>query len=71
MAKATEIGSSSIKKCLLLGIYTPFPNHFKNYVYGKVSRRQIRTYIVLYTWDEYCIDILAHKCQFRLTIKLK
>ena len=38
-----------------------FPNHFKNYVVGKVTRRQIRAYIVLYMWGEYFIDILAQK----------
>ena len=32
MAKAHEIGSSSIKKCLLMAYQHGFPNHFKNNV---------------------------------------
>ena len=61
MAKAHEIGTSSIKKCLFFAYQNGFPNHFKNNVGGKVSRRRIRAYIVLYMWGEYFIDILAHK----------
>ena len=61
MAKAHEIGTSSIKKCLFFAYQNGFPNRFKNNVGGKVSRRRIRAYIVLYMWGEYFIDILAHK----------
>ena len=60
MAKAYEIGTSSIKSVFCLEYLHLFRNHFKNYVDGNVSRRQIRTYIVLYMWGEYFIDILAH-----------
>ena len=62
MAKAHEIGTSSIKKSVFCFTYQHgFRNHFNNKVDGKVSRRRIRAYIVLYMWGEYFIDILAHK----------
>ena len=61
MAKVHEIGSSSIKSVFCLAYQHGFPNHFKNNLGGKVSRRRIRACIVLYMWGEYFIDILAHK----------
>ena len=61
MAKVHEIGSSSIKSVFCLAYQHGFPNHFKNNLCGKVSRRRILAYIVLYMWGEYFIDILAHK----------
>ena len=61
MAKVHEIGSSSIKSVFCLAYQHGFPNHLKNNLGGKVSRRRIRAYIVLYMWGEYFIDILAHK----------
>ena len=48
-------------RCFCLAYQHGFPNHFKNNLGGKVSRRRIRAYIVLYMWGEYFIDILAHK----------
>ena len=64
MAKAYEIGTSSIKSIFCLEYLHLFPNHFKNHVDGKVSLRQIWTSIVLYRvymWGEYFIHILAPK----------
>ena len=61
MAKAHEIGTSSIKKvyfaCHINTVFLII--FFKNNVGGKVSCRRIR--VVLHMWGENVIDILAHK----------
>ena len=59
--KSTKSGPVAYKSVFCLAYQHGFPNHFKNNLGGKVSRRRIRAYIVLYMWGEYFIDISAHK----------
>ena len=59
--RPTKSGPVALKSVFCFAYQHGFPNHFKNNVGGKVSRRRIRAYIVLYMWGEYFIDILAHK----------
>ena len=59
--RPTKSGPVAYKSVFCFAYQHGFPNHFKNKVGGKVSRRRIGAYIVLYMWGEYFIDILAHK----------
>ena len=59
--RPTKSGPVAYKSVFCFAYQHGFPNHFKNNVGGKASRRRIRAYIVLYMRGEYFIDILAHK----------
>ena len=61
MAKANKIGTSSIKKCLLLGISTRFSLSFLKQRRWKCLTETNSDIVLLYMWGEYFIDILAHK----------
>ena len=48
--KSTKSGPVAYKSVFCLAYQHGFPNHFKNNLGGKVSRRRIRAYIVLYNY---------------------